>query len=92
MKNQKYVFLMTVVIETEDGNIRIEEKGDVLENFTLKKDFKTVLMALLKTKKDIVAGKTLPVDISIEKNGEYFDHDEIFITLNNKVDDFAIEM
>ena len=92
MKNQKYVFLMTVVVETEDGNIRIEEKGDVLENFTLKKDFKTVLMALLKTKKDVVAGKTLSIDILIEKNGEYFDHDETFITVNKKVDDFIIEM
>lgn len=92
MKNQKYVFLMTVVVETEDGDIRIEEKGDVLENFTLKKDFKTVLMALLKTKKDVVAGKTVSIDILIEKNGEYFDHDETFITVNKKVDDFAIEM
>ncbi len=91
MKKQKFEFLMTLFIETEDGDIEVKEGGNVLEEFTLKKHFNEVVIALLGTKKKAVAGKTLSVDISVEKNGEYFDHDETLITVNQNADDFTIE-
>lgn len=91
MKNQKFEFMMTLLIETKDGNIEVKEDGNVLEEFALKKHFNEIVLALLKTKKKVVAGKTLSIEISVEKNGEYFDHDETFITVNKNVDDFTIE-
>ena len=90
MKKKDYLFSIVVVVEIEDGNIEITETGDVLEEMALKKHLKTILVALLGTKKDSVAGKTLLLTINIEENSQYYDRDETFITVNEDVTDYVI--
>lgn len=72
------------VYDNNGDSINLEETGETLENMNLKKDIKGEILRILNQYK-MTAGKC-HVDLLIEKDGEYYDHDEIIIDVN---DDFT---
>jgi len=67
-------------VSDNEKSIIIEESGAELSELMLKKDFKSSALNVLKDKN--ISGE-LYVDITVTRDGDYYDHDEFNININS---------
>lgn len=87
MRGKKlFEIIMELEAQCDNGNIiTVKENGEALEEMNLKKDIKGVILRTLKEHK--ATGGIYNINLLIEKDGEYYDRDEITVNIDDTLTD-----
>jgi len=83
------MYKITIIINGEKYTTEITEKGEVLEEMQFKKDVKTSILKVL-AEADAHTDGDYFIEFEVEKNGTYYDHDEMTIKVNSDYSDYKI--